>query len=234
MYGFQGDGLVTEHYAGWAQTPAFKAARKAGYDTIRSRRPDINVDWRLQVCLWAAKECMRRPGHFLECGVHTGIYSRAILEYLGEEWRQSGKTMWLLDTFTGIPVDQLSDRERQNERMNRKYDGDIYQEVSNTFSQFENVKLIQGKVPETLYKIDGIGWGRVPKLAYVSIDMNCAYPEVEACKWAWPRMVPGAIMVLDDYGFRAHKAQREALDAWAADMGIGILALPTGQGLVVR
>lgn len=63
MYGFQADGLTSEHFSGWSQAANFQAARKAGYDTIRSRRPDLNVDWRLHVCLWAAEQAhavMRR------------------------------------------------------------------------------------------------------------------------------------------------------------------------------
>jgi hypothetical protein len=41
-------------------------------------------------------------------------------------------------------------------------------------------------------------------------------------------------MLLDDYGWAAHAAQKRAWDAWAAQAGVMILALPTGQGLVQK
>lgn len=230
MYGYQGDGLTTEHYSGWRLDPGIQAALKAGYDTIRSRRPDLNVDYRIMVCLWAARQAFRLSGDFLECGVHTGIYSRAIMEYLNDFWAASGKTLWLLDTFNGIPQDQVS---QHNAGMNRKYADNVYPEVAKTFSQFQNVNIIQGAVPETLRQVEGDGLGN-PSLAYVSIDMNNPIAEKAAAYWAWPRMVPGAIMLLDDYGFRAHAEQRRALDDWAGAVGANILPMPTGQGLMVK
>ena len=41
-------------------------------------------------------------------------------------------------------------------------------------------------------------------------------------------------MVLDDYGWRPHILQKQAWDAFAVERGVRILALPTGQGLIVK
>jgi len=222
-YGYSADGLSTEHYSGWRHNTRFSDALAAGLDTIKSRRPNLRIDWRVYICCWAAENGLRLDGDFLECGVFTGIYSRAILEYT-----KTDRKFWLLDTFTGIDHALLTAPERFNTRMNRKYDGDCFEEVKETFSQFPNVKLVKGSVPATLDQVTS------DKLAYVSIDMNAAYPEVQAAKFAWPRMSNGAMMLFDDYGFRAHATQREMLDQWAEGEGVSILALPTGQGLVVK
>jgi hypothetical protein len=64
--------------------------------------------------------------------------------------------------------------------------------------------------------------------------MNCAPPEVAAAEFFWERLVGGAIVLLDDYGFPGHEAQREALDGFAAAKQVKILCLPTGQGLIVK
>lgn len=44
----------------------------------------------------------------------------------------------------------------------------------------------------------------------------------------------GAVVVLDDYGFRAHIVQKLALDGFAKSRGVAILPLPTGQGLIIK
>ncbi len=53
---------------------------------------------------------------------------------------------------------------------------------------------MRGKVPESLATVE------IERVAYLSLDMNIAYPEIEALKHFWPKLVPGAIVVLDDYG----------------------------------
>jgi O-methyltransferase len=47
-------------------------------------------------------------------------------------------------------------------------------------------------------------------------------------------MVAGAIMVLDDYGWRPHIGQKQAWDGFAAERSLKVLALPTGQGLLIK
>jgi hypothetical protein len=64
--------------------------------------------------------------------------------------------------------------------------------------------------------------------------MNCAAPEVAAARHFWPKMSPGGMIVLDDYGFTVHVEQRRAFDSFAAEQGVPLLALPTGQGLILK
>ena len=52
--------------------------------------------------------------------------------------------------------------------------------------------------------------------------------------WILWIVVPGAVVLLDDYAWATHRAQKEALDAFAAAHGAMILSLPTGQGLLIR
>jgi len=50
----------------------------------------------------------------------------------------------------------------------------------------------------------------------------------------WDKMVGGAIMVLDDYGWSGHEEQKRAFDNFAHVRGVEILTLPTGQGRVLK
>lgn len=226
---YNADGLATRHYAGFQSDPRFAKAIEAGLATIRSRRPDLQVAWRVYTVCWAAEHALQLQGDFIECGVFTGLYSRSICEYL-DFAKHADRKMWLLDTFEGIDISLLTPAEVAAgvPMMNKKYAGDVYPEVVKTFAPFPNVIPVKGSVPGTLAKVTS------EKFAYVSIDMNAAAPEVAAADFAWDRMVSGAVMVLDDYGWAPHREQRIALDAWAKRRGIAIFAMPTGQGLVLK
>lgn len=226
---YNSDGLATQHNADFLREPRFAAAYARGMDTIRSRRATLQVGWRVQTCCWAAQHGLHLDGDFVECGVFTGIYSRAIVEYVDFN-QENDRRFWLLDTFQGIAEEQLTEPERRLgvDRMNRKYAGDCYDEVKATFAPFPNVQIVKGAVPFTLEQV------RADKVAYLSIDMNAAAPEIAAMEYFWDKLVRGAVVVLDDYGFRAHIVQKLALDRFAASRGVGIMPLPTGQGLIIK
>ena len=59
--------------------------------------------------------------------------------------------------------------------------------------------------------------------------MNCSTPEVAAAHFFWERLVPGALMLLDDYAYR-HKVEGRFAQAKTNN----ILSLPTGQGLLIK
>lgn len=222
------DGLHTFHNCDFIQHPRFQQAYQYG---LVNARPGISIEWRVHVALWAATQCAYLEGDFIECGVHTGILSGAVMTWLNFE-KMSSKKYYLLDTFEGIPLEQISTAEFNIgvAHMNRKYNfGDkTYLDVKEKFKKWENCKVIRGKVPDTLGQVDS------KKFSYVSIDMNVTAAEIAAAEFLWPKMVPGAIMLLDDYGWESHIQQKIAFDEFALRHGIQILSLPTGQAILMK
>jgi O-methyltransferase len=88
--------------------------------------------------------------------------------------------------------------------------------------------IVRGKVPETFVGVD------IEKVAYLSIDMNIAKPEVAAMEFLWDKLVKGAVVIFDDYGWAHCGEQYEALNAFARSRGVQIATLPTGQGLLIK
>lgn len=222
---YASDGLYTRHYAEFINDPQFAKAYKAGIATIEKYRPELNIAWRVHVALWVAAQVINLDGDFVECGVYTGILSRAIVEYL-DFGNMPEKQMWLLDTYEGIPAESLTAEEKPRRAHNKYHDS--YKEVCETFRPFPNVHVVRGAVPGTLSQVTS------KKVAYLSIDMNAWQPEIAAADFFWDKLVPGAIMLLDDYGWRTCEAQRLAFDKFAAERGVMILALPTGQGIIMK
>jgi hypothetical protein len=217
------DGLLSRHNRDFLEEPDFVRAYARGIDASG----DLGWRWRVHIGLWAAATAARHPGDFVECGVNRGFLSTAIMEYL--DWDRLGKQFWLLDTFAGIDLSQLEGDElaaarERNARMDLA-DGDS---VRAWFSQWQNVNVIEGSVPATLPQV------QADEIAYLHLDMNASAPEVAALEYFWERLVPGAVVLFDDYGYRGYEAQRHALGALARRRDFPIASLPTGQGLLIR
>jgi O-methyltransferase len=208
---------------------AYQRGMQNGHSVGRPRgsTTDTHVEWRVHVCCALAQSAKRLPGHFVECGVNCGLKSLAVCEYI--DFNATGKNFYLFDTFCGIPVEQMSERERA---LGREADNRMFFEcwdlVQRNFAPFPNAKLIRGKVPETLTQVD------IDQVCYLSIDMNIAYPERAALDHFWDRLAIGAPVILDDYGWLQYREQKEVHDAFAQARGIEIVLLPTGQGLLIK
>jgi O-methyltransferase len=225
---FNADGLATVHNADFLADPVFREACRLGMNTGHRFPGDLHIEWRIYVCCWAAQHGKQLRGDFVECGVNTGIYSRAAMHYI-DYAQMVDRRFYLLDTYRGIPLERLSAAERAEgiEGHNSFY-FDCYDMACATFAPFRNARVIRGLVPDTLAQIDS------EEICYASIDMNNVAPEIAAGEFLWPRLVSGAIVVLDDYGWRPHINQKKAWDAFADRRGLKVLALPTGQGLLIK
>jgi O-methyltransferase len=103
-----------------------------------------------------------------------------------------------------------------------------YEAVVRTFSPYPNVNIVRGVVPETLSLVE------TDRVAFLSLDMNTRDPEIAAAEYFWEKLSSGAAIVLDDYGWRKHREQQRAFDDFARRRGVQVLALPTGQGLILK
>jgi len=225
------DGLVTIHSDRFRDTPAFRAAYARGLAAASGVDP--RFEWRIHVALWAARTSLRVPGDFVECGVNAGFVSSAIMQHL--QFGRLDRRFHLVDTFSGPPLDQYSDAEvRQGRRRVAEsamaagaYVVDV-ERVRANFAEWPNAVVVQGAVPEVLAKLDA------RHIAFLHLDMNSALPERAALECLWDRLTSGAIVLFDDYTYHGHEQQALAIDDVAAARGAEVLALPTGQGVLVR
>src|SRR5690606_2246179 len=140
----------------------------------------------------AAQHAAHLEGDFVECGVDTGGYSRAVIEYI--QFQNEKRTFYLLDTFNGLVEEYLTDAEKaRGISRNYVHYPETYEYTKSVFQDFENVQLIRGPIPDTLVQV------QATKIAYLSIDMNNVVPEIAAAEYFWDKLVSGAIIVLDDY-----------------------------------
>jgi hypothetical protein len=226
------DGLISVHNHDFMHDATFERAYARGVQALAGH-PDYRWHWRIHVGLWAAMSAARVPGDYVECGVNRGFLSSAIMQRL--DWDTQGRTFWLLDTFAGLDERLVSPRERETGALARNRDelaSGFYvsgaQSVIDNFSQWKRVRIVVGAIPGTLGEVEA------ERIAYLHLDMNCAAPEIAAIEHFWPRLSPGAVVLLDDYAYLGFDNQKAAMDAFAQSAGVPILSLPTGQGLLLK
>jgi O-methyltransferase len=230
-YSFNGRGLrLFGKTTDFLLDSRFQRAYAHGWQNGGKRRHTIDDDrWIMHVALWAATYAARLPGDFVECGVDTGVMSVAICDWL--DFNQLDKNFWLFDTYQGIPEEQMTEAERNGIGgwHNRESYEECFARTSANFAPWPRCKLVRGMVPETL-----TAFPPDRSVAYLSIDMNIVLPEIAAIEFFWDQLTPGGIVLLDDYAWATHAAQRAAFDAFAQDHDTMILSVPTGQGIMIR
>ena len=215
------DGLVTLHGAEFLDDPDFVRCYRRGLRQEPSMPP---IHWRIHTLLWAARHAVTREGDFVECGVNRGFMSAAIME--GVDFASlAGRRFYLFDTYSGL-VDELVTPDDKAAYLNEYHE--CYDFVRASFADFQNVHVVRGAVPHTLDTV------AIEQVAYLHLDMNCSLPERAALEHFWPKLVSGAIVILDDYGWSRHEAQKRVADEFAAGRGVSVLSLPTGQGVLLK
>ncbi len=217
---FHADHLITiERCMGFFDDPVFTEAFKKAAQSPQ----DESLAWRVHTLAWAAQHCLHMEGDFVECGVYKGFSSFFLTTYLN--FSAVNKSFYLYDTFAGIPE---AYREGSPVPEEGYAECGLYEQAMARFAPFANVKVIQGVVPDSLQ-------AQSPeKIAFMHIDMNSARAEVEALEVLFDRVVPGGMIVLDDYGWQWYRAQKEAEDQFLNSRGYSVLEIPTGQGLVIK
>ncbi len=219
------DGLMSIHNHDFIKEKWFVEAYQRG---VKASGEDYGWLWRVYTGLWVAMQAARLKGDFVECGVHRGFLSSSIMECL--KWNRLDKHFYLFDTYNGLDKRQLTKDEiaiGRGEGSHEQYT-DCYDDVVKNFAEFKRTHVIRGRIPETLTTVD------IKEIAFMSIDMNNAKPEIEAITYFWDKMVQGGFILLDDYAYNGYYPQKAAMDKFAKRHKIQILSLPTGQGLIIK
>ena len=223
---YRQDGLLSVHATGFDCDPRFAEAYAKGKATGSWGLSEVH--WRAYIACWFAQHVIELGGgDFIEAGANRGGTALTIINYLGSNAFVDRK-YYLLDTFNGLDPSQLT----QNEAYKMKRFGqpyvECYEDVKQTFRDYNFVNLVRGPIPGTLPEVES------KRIIYLHIDLNSAKPEVATLRYFWDKIVVGGVVLFDDYGWYESKDQRQALDALATEYHTKILALPTGQGLLIK
>lgn len=173
--------------------------------------------WRKHTLYWAAQRAMTLEGDFVEAACYKGFTARVLCNAF--DLTAAGKNFWLYDLF-----DQPADEARRLEA----HSPSLYDSVIARFADEQAVRIIKGRLPGSFAE------GCPERVSPLHLDMNNPEGETGVLEALFDRIVPGGVIILDDYGWYGYPAQTKAHKAWFDARSLGILELPTGQGLIIK
>ncbi len=163
------------------------------------------------------------PGDVVECGVWKGGSMMAVARQLRQLGDMS-RHLHLFDTFEGMPQPQEVDRSYLGERaadLLRAADPtnswvwarglleEVQKAMGETAYPPELVSYVKGKVEDTIPR-------EAPRqIALLRLDTDWYESTYHELRHLYPRLVPGGVLILDDYGH--WEGARRAVDQYLAE-----------------
>lgn len=164
------------------------------------------------------------PGAVVECGVLRGgsmmLVARALLAEGAAD-----RELWLYDTFSGMEEPGPRDRSvfglrprhrwrrRQEEGRNRWGHApieEVRENMERTGYPRDRVRYVRGRVQETLPEV------RPERISLLRLDTDWYDSTRHELEHLYPRLAPGGILVVDDYGH--WEGARRAVDEFLGEL----------------
>ena len=193
-------------------------------DTLE--RP-VDMNDRKRILQSLAFSVAELPGDTVECGVFEGASSVVICDAMEvhEDYRHH-----VFDSFEGLSEPQPGDLATQ-EKMVAWKKGDLHgplEVVQKNLSRFPFVEYHKGWIPDRFGDVED----RRFKLVHIDVDLY--QPTVDSLAFFYPRMLPGGVLLCDDYGSTLCPGAFRAMNEFFADKPErSVVDLLNGQGLVV-
>ncbi len=142
-----------------------------------------------------------KGGIFVEVGVYKGGSLKELAEVAGD------RLVFGFDTFTGLPEEYDGDDEPHEAN---DFDDTSFEAVCELFKDNPNVFLVQGLFPESA--VNSI---MAEQISFVHLDMDFWRGTLDALVFLWPRMVPGGIILFDDYDWENCPGISPLVETWA-------------------
>jgi hypothetical protein len=190
--------------------------------TIRAARPyTMTPDGRLFALCEAVRHVVKHdiPGDIVECGVWRGGSMMAAALTLLEQGDNT-RDLWLFDTFEGMSDPSSADRrhdgalastlleDRESEYWCRAPVDDVQKAMALTGYPQDRIHLVAGRVEATIPS-------QAPeRIALLRLDTDWYESTRHELEQLYPRVVPGGIVIIDDYGY--WRGARRAVDEFMA------------------
>ncbi|MFC3691821.1 TylF/MycF family methyltransferase [Chenggangzhangella methanolivorans] len=203
----------------WRKRDYFASARGHAIEGIPDERCFV-----LQNVIRALKDV---PGDVAECGLRFGKSTAFMLEAdprKDRSWR-------LFDSFEGLSEPEAADALADTGKAHwGKSDLDVPEEIVRRDLQGfgQDLHFYKGWIPTRFPEVAD------RTFALLHVDVDLYRPTVDSLEFFWPRMVPGAVVVCDDYGSRKCPGAKQAFDEFFADKDARLIELPTVQALVFK
>jgi O-methyltransferase len=164
-------------------------------------------------------------GDVVECGVYKGASAFFMARHIIE--RRLPKKLCLFDSFEGLSSPGDRDGDYWCPRALAGTPEDVWRSFA-PLGQTGFVELFKGWIPERFSEVSRRSF------CFLHLDVDLYQPTLDSIEFFYPRMVPGGIILLDDYGFLNCPGVTEAIDAFMADKPEPIINLASGGAFIMK
>lgn len=173
------------------------------------------------------------PGHVVECGVFKGTSLVRWASYREVLESPHSRRIVGFDTFGAFPETAYADDQALRERFIAAAGGMSLsaEELQQVLAHkgLRNVELVAGDILETVPRY--VETHPAFKIALLHIDTDIYEPAKAALETFYDRIVPGGLLVLDDYGI--FPGETKAVDEFFAGRGVQLQKLPMSHEIPV-
>jgi len=176
-------------------------------------------------------------GNWIECGVWRG-YSGLIFCEIAKQLNPlfDGTGLYLLDSYEGLSEKGDEDIAATFNSESNTVTSVVYKnhfncpidEVAARFQEYDNITLIKGWIPDVLDHVPEKLW------SFVHIDVDLYEPTLSCLEYFYDRLLPGGIMVCDDYITPLFPGAMKAWDSFCEKREIHFAILDSGQSLIIK
>ena len=214
---------AVQHLPEWMAASGFDFARWRKLWVAQNPRNDRSDLARLVMFIENARLVATEavPGSIAELGVYKGTTAKLLHELLPD------RTLWLFDTFEGFDDRDLAS-ERRDAASTYRFGDTSLEAVLRHIGPSERIRACKGYFPATAAAVP-----EGERFALVHLDADLGKPTRDALEYFYPRLAPGAFVILHDYGGGAWPAVAEAVDAFLADKPECIVRIPDRSGTAI-
>lgn len=173
-------------------------------------------------------------GDVAECGCFRGLSSHLLLGRMKRADRAfDGSGYHVFDSFEGLSEPAAADAvtgdgpvaERVRRMCKRGWFAAPLEVVKQGLAEFPGVEYHKGWIPQSLQGLPE------RRYRFVHLDLDLHDPTLGALEYFFPRLVPGAVVVCDDYDW---PGERKAVDGFCARQGLTVATTAHGQAVLRR
>ena len=133
--------------------------------------------------------------------------------------------MHLYDAWEDMKEEGLLESESWHVNLYKKLDIELTRKNLSEFSN--NIVYHKGHIPDSL-----ISKPESPEsIFYLHIDLNSSKPTLATLEFFYPRLVPGGVILFDDYGWEQYEDTKNTIELFFEKKSGILMKLPTGQAI---
>jgi hypothetical protein len=168
-------------------------------------------------------------GSWIECGVFRGMTALMLAQVrAGQTAGWQGEGLVLVDSFEGLSPAVAEDGVRAKAHVQSGAFKVDYAAVKAVFNAWPGIEWRRGWIPSSLNGLEQRQW------SLVHLDVDLYEPTLACIQRIYPNLIPGGVIINDDYGSDLFPGARRAWDEYFGGADLPFVVLPSGQAIFLK